>query len=137
MNGYFNNICLLINNNPIDQEIFGRALNEVSPETFYCIATNCQAALEMITIGHFKPDIIFVELDMPGMDGVEFLKRLKSKPLYKDIDVIVHSLRTPSRHLEILEAGAMAIYSKEYDYRGVYNILYLYGLPPLASFHLN
>jgi CheY-like chemotaxis protein len=121
----------------MDQEIFGRALNEVSPETFYCIATNCQSALEMITIDHFKPDIIFVELDMPGMDGVEFLKRLKSKPLYREIDVIVHTFRKPVRQVEILEAGAMAIYSKEYDYEGVYNILYLYGLPPLALFHLN
>lgn len=136
MNG-LNNICLLVNNNPLDQELFGRALNEVSPETFYCIATNCKAALEMITIGHFKPDIIFVELDFPGMDGVEFLKRLKSKPLYKDIDVIVHTFQKPSRHLEILEAGAIAIYPKEYDYEGVYNILYFCGLPPLASFHLN
>ena len=137
MNDYFNNICLLVNNNPFDHEIFGRALNEVSPETFYCIATNCQAALDMITVGHFKPDIIFVELDMPGMDGVEFLKRLKSKPLYKDIEVIVHTSRKSSRHLEILEAGAMAIYSKEYEYEGIYNILYLYCLPPLALFHLN
>jgi CheY-like chemotaxis protein len=137
MNGYFDNICLLVNDNPLDQEIFGRALNDVSPETFYCIATNCHAALEMITVGHFKPDIIFVELDMPGMDGVEFLKRLKSKPLYKDIDVIVHTFQKPLRHLEILEAGAVAIYSKEYDYAGVYNILYFYGLPLLTSFHLN
>jgi hypothetical protein len=43
----------------------------------------------------------------------------------------------PLRHLEILEAGAMAIYSKEYDYEGVYNVLYFYGMPALTSLHLN
>lgn len=91
----------------------------------------------MITIDYFKPDIIFVELDMPDLGGVEFLKRLKGKPRYKGIDVMVYTFRKPERHREILEAGATAIYWKEYDYEGVYNILYLCGLPPLASFRLN
>jgi CheY-like chemotaxis protein len=140
----FNHVCLLISNNLSDQEIFGRALKEVSPETVYCVATNGQEAFDMIAHGHLIPDIIFVELDMPDMNGVEFLTRLKGIPAFKSIPVIVHTkLSKPDKHHEILEAGALAIYSKAYEFEGVSRILYLYGLldlyriPNLALLHLN
>jgi CheY-like chemotaxis protein len=39
-------------------------------------------------------DIIFTDLEMPNMNGFEFIKRVKSSHLYKDIPVIVLSTLT-------------------------------------------
>ncbi len=138
MKNFFNSVCLLVSDNLADFEVFGKALKDVSPETVYCVATNGQEALDMVTDGHLIPDVIFVELNMPNMDGIEFLKRLKRVPLYKSIPVIVHTkLSEQYKHVEILRAGALAIYSKEYSYNGIYNVLSLYCYPELALFQLN
>ena len=138
MKNCFYNICLFVSRDVADIEVFGKALNDVSPETMYCVATSGQEGLDMITKGNFIPDVAFVELDMPHMDGIEFIKRLKNYSLYQSIPVIVHTkLSSQHRHFEILDAGALAIYPKEYDYVGVYNVLSLYCHPQLAVLQLN
>ena len=40
-----------------------------------------------------RPDIILMDLEMPGVDGWEATKRLKSNPRTRDIPVIALSLR--------------------------------------------
>jgi len=41
-----------------------------------------------------KPDLILLDLMMPGMDGTEFLRKLRSDENLKDIPVIVVSVRS-------------------------------------------
>ena len=132
------NICLLVTNDPLDQAIFARALRDVSPNTVCCIAANGVEAMEIMTEEQVVPDFIFVELNMPYMDGIEFLKQVKSKQPLGQIPVIVHSdVPQPDKLPSIKEAGASAIYFKEYEYGGVCNILYLYFLSQLSPLHLN
>ena len=132
------NICLLVTNDPLDQAIFARALRDVSPNTICCIAANGIEAMEIMTEEQVIPDFIFVELNMPYMDGIEFLKQVKSKQPLGQIPVIVHSgVPQPDKLPSIKEAGASAIYFKEYEYGGVCNILYLYFLSQLSPLHLN
>lgn len=46
-------------------------------------------ALRMV--GEQEPDIIFLDLRMPVMDGIEFLKEYQPKKLHKHVKVIVFS----------------------------------------------
>jgi CheY-like chemotaxis protein len=133
-----NNICLLVTQDPLDQAIFARALRDVSPGTVCCIAENGLEAVKIMTEEKVIPDFIFVELNMPIMDGIEFLRKVKTiRPLGK-IPVIVHSgIPEPDKLPSIKEAGASAIYFKEYNYSGVCNVLYLYFLSQLSPLHLN
>jgi len=48
MNRYLCNICLLVNDNPLDHDLFGQAFSDVSPETTCCVATSGQEALALI-----------------------------------------------------------------------------------------
>ncbi len=44
--------------------------------------------------GH-KPDIVITDIDMPDMNGLDFIKNLKNRKDCKDIPVIVLSSLTP------------------------------------------
>ncbi|OGE33196.1 hypothetical protein A3C59_03715 [Candidatus Daviesbacteria bacterium RIFCSPHIGHO2_02_FULL_36_13] len=53
------------------------------------------------------PDLILLDIIMPGMDGMEMLEKLKVNPLSKNIPVILLSnLGDTSKILEGIEAGA-------------------------------
>lgn len=50
------------------------------------IARNGQEALDMVIAT--KPDLIFMDIRMPVMDGIEATKRLKANPEFSDIPII-------------------------------------------------
>lgn len=60
-----------------------------------------------------KPQVIFLDLVMPGMGGFETLRRLKADPLTSDIPVIVYTSKTVSEvEREALASGASAVVQK-------------------------
>jgi CheY-like chemotaxis protein len=52
------------------------------------IAENCLRALELIKQAD-SPDIILLDIKMPGLDGFDFLEKLKSLALSKKIKVVM------------------------------------------------
>ena len=67
--------------------------------------TNGMDALEAIV--SFNPDIILLDVMMPGIDGIEVCKRIKSNPKTQHIPVImVTALDQPEDRIQGLEAGA-------------------------------
>ena len=46
---------------------------------------------KLIAIPFIKPDMIFVDLNMPLVDGRQFLIQIKKNPSFKNIPVIVYS----------------------------------------------
>jgi CheY-like chemotaxis protein len=51
------------------------------------LATSGQMGLDMAK--RIMPDLIFLDVMMPGFDGIETLKRLKADSLLKDIPVVM------------------------------------------------
>jgi len=65
-----------------------RIVNEILRDTYKVkIATNGAKALELAT-GTPAPDLILLDVVMPGMDGYEVCTRLKADPPTRDIPVI-------------------------------------------------
>lgn len=64
-----------------------------------------------------QPDLIITDWEMPGMDGIAFIKKLKEYPTTKDIPVIMCSgVMTSSNSLKVaLEAGAIDFIRKPID----------------------
>ncbi len=76
------------------------------------LAQNGEEAFEIITIK--KPDLIFLDIQLPGMDGVVILKEVKKK--YPDIAVIMISGNaTEEIAKETLEIGAFEYINKPVD----------------------
>ena len=70
-----------------------------------CTAMNGADALEMVE--SFQPDIILLDVMMPGIDGIEVCRRIKSNPQTQHIPVImVTALDQVEDRVRGLEAGA-------------------------------
>ena len=60
--------------------------------TAIALAT-AREALDRLT--ELAPDLILLDLTMPGMDGRQFLRRLRAMPQWKTLPVILTTGRTP------------------------------------------
>ncbi len=61
-----------------------------------------------------NPDawLVFTDLNMPLMDGFEFVKHVRSSGYTKTNVVVVSSLQNAAREKELLQEGAIAVMSK-------------------------
>ena len=77
-----------------DLEIFSTTVQELTA-SINCISLNCAAtALKKIISRELSPELIFVDLNMPGMDGFEFIRKVKKLP---DFNVPIVVLSTSSQ----------------------------------------
>jgi DNA-binding response OmpR family regulator len=83
---------LLIDDDTEDQEIFLDAIKEVDPGVYCAVANDAEAALrqlnEEIVI---RPDIVFIDLNMPKINGKQLLMELKRYEHLRGIPVIMYS----------------------------------------------
>lgn len=75
------------------------------------IAHDGETALQ--SVGGIKPDIIFLDVMLPGMDGIAVCAKLKGDPDLKAIPVVMLTRRTAVKDIdEALRAGAEDYISK-------------------------
>ena len=79
---------LLIDDDIDDQLYFKDAINEISKSLECKIANNGREAIKQINVPP-PPDLIFLDLNMPVMNGYECLSFLKREDLYKNIPVVI------------------------------------------------
>jgi CheY-like chemotaxis protein len=97
----FKNV-LLVEDDKDDQEFFAEMFHEVAPDAAWTITDNGQHALEWLlkSLPH-RPDLIFLDLNMPLIDGFEFLRIIKSGGKYEPFRHIpVMVLSTANNYME-------------------------------------
>ena len=68
-------------------------------------ATNGQLALD--AVAEEKPDLILLDLMMPGIDGFEVIRRLRADPKTADIQIVILSALTSNEDvIKGFEVGA-------------------------------
>ena len=80
---------LLIEDDQIEVIKLKRAIDKLGLEHNILEAQNGEDALEILKIGANLPDIIFLDLNMPKINGLEFLKILKSDQTLRYIPTII------------------------------------------------
>jgi CheY-like chemotaxis protein len=82
---------LIVDDDADDIQIFCDAAYELD-KTIHCFsASNGEAGLELLKNAIVKPDFIFLDLNMPRMNGNQFLVQLKKDPLLQHIPVIIYT----------------------------------------------
>ncbi len=85
-------------------------------------ANDGMAALEQAKNG--KPDIIFLDVMMPGLDGYKVCRMLKYDSEYRDIPIVMLTARASSQDREIgKEAGADMYMTKPFDIEEVLDLI--------------
>jgi len=88
------NRVLVVDDEPEILQLFARMLTMTWPECQILQAMNGRRALQLLRSR--KPDIILLDLIMPGMDGFQMLHEKSLEESIRDIPVIVITSKTPS-----------------------------------------
>src|SRR4051812_35251318 len=81
---HLNKVVLVVDDAPSNI----RAVNEILHNSYRVrVATSGATALKL-AVGSPAPDLILLDIVMPGMDGYEVCARLKENPATRDIPVI-------------------------------------------------
>src|ERR1700748_738161 len=95
---------LVIDDDTDDRELFTEALASVDPVIACDQATDGSEALKRLISREIdQPDIIFLDINMPIMDGWQFLRQLKKEDQYKHIPVIVYTTSSNSKDKRIAD----------------------------------
>ena len=127
---------LLVEDSPVQQALTRRALEDSSLDADLHVVEDGVSALQYLNReGEFadegaspRPDIILLDLNMPRMDGHEFLDRLKSNEKLAQIPVTVLTTSTADSDVTASYArGANAFVTKPAEYDEFVDLLNALG----------
>jgi CheY-like chemotaxis protein len=108
---------LYIDDDTDDLELLGDALQQVCPGVKVTPLLNCEtifATLDAVGI----PDVIVLDMSLPGKSGIDCLKELREHERYSHIPVVMYST-SPWNTDEAKRYGAHILMQKGYSFADV------------------
>jgi CheY-like chemotaxis protein len=128
----------LVEDDEDDQQFFIEAIKEIDESICIYMAKNGREALDQLNNINPLPDVIFMDINMPLMNGFECLTLLRKHVRLKTIPVVI--LTTSNNHAEAEVAralGAIFFLSKPSNFslwkKNIMGVLNLYPLPIIAE----
>lgn len=128
-------ILLLADDDADDVELFHWALAKINEPVECYVAENGLKVFDVLTnLGVTKPDFIFLDINMPKMDGWDCLAKLKGNDLFVEIPVVMYSTSSAKRDIEkAYNLGAALFISKPTELSTLSKILKIIcGNPPAS-----
>ncbi|GIQ61256.1 MULTISPECIES: response regulator [Flavobacterium] len=98
---------LLIEDDVIEVMKFNRVLKSLELNHRIIEADNGEEAVNVLKMKEIIPDIIVLDLNMPKLNGIEFLTILKADDVLKYIPAII--LTTSNNHRDVMECYKIGI----------------------------
>ena len=105
-----NNRVLLIDDDEDDQLFLSEALNELFPNLECISISNGKSALEFIEKNPPPPRYIFLDLNMPYLNGFEFLEEFRKEKGSQNTHVYVYTTSSNKKDKEIAKTFGVADY---------------------------
>jgi CheY-like chemotaxis protein len=120
---------LLVEDNPAEVRLTVEGLKEARIANRLSFVNDGQSALDYLERrGKYRdaprPDLILLDLNLPGLDGRQVLKAIKDHPQFKVIPVvIITSSEAESDIIKSYEAHANCFISKPIDFEGFTKVI--------------
>jgi two-component system cell cycle response regulator DivK len=75
---------LIIDDNPVNMKLIRVLLAGEG----YDVRTASDATEALSALSEFRPGLILMDIQLPGIDGLELTRRLKAQPLTRDIPIL-------------------------------------------------
>lgn len=119
--------ALVIDDSRAIRMILGRTLNRFGYEV--CSAANGREALDMIGQQDLALSVILVDWNMPEMNGLDFVKTIRSNPRYREVPLMMVTTETEIEQMyRALEAGANEYVMKPFTDEVIADKLRLLGV---------
>jgi CheY-like chemotaxis protein len=116
---------LLIDDDEDDQELFLLAIKEIAASVQCTTLTSARTALTQLETRALIADIIFLDLNMPLMNGQQFLSELNKREALSHIPVIVLSTSSNIETINETRAlGAKSFITKPSNFKELKKILF-------------
>lgn len=114
---------LYIDDDQEDREIFQEAISEIGP--YVCnVAVDGKQGIDALENFVVMPDYIFVDVNMPVMNGKQFLEKVKETPRLRSIPVIMYSTTNYAQErIEYFNLGARDVLVKPNTFHDICQLL--------------
>ncbi|MFG4003113.1 response regulator [Flavobacterium aquidurense] len=86
-----NKVILLVDDDDDDCELFVAAIASLNKNIITTISNNALEALNNLKAATVLPDFIFLDMQMPYLNGAEFIHESRKVPELSKIQVVVYS----------------------------------------------
>jgi CheY-like chemotaxis protein len=102
-----------VDDEPDLREVVHLALSLMTQATVYCYESGVQALHQMPSL---HPDLVLLDVMMPGMDGTEVIQRMQGDRLLRTIPVIFMTAKVmPEEVARFRSLGAIGVIAKPFD----------------------
>jgi len=115
---------LLADDDADDRALFREAVSEIDSTLFCHAVNNGDQALRWLEQEIDRPDVIFLDVNMPVVTGWECIAQLKQKRELQHIPVIMYSTTSQKTHVnKALSLGALCLLTKPDSFQRIKEIL--------------
>jgi CheY-like chemotaxis protein len=109
---------LLVDDDHEEAELFTAALKSLDQTIQFVHAEDCVDLLD--SIRKHKPDIVFIDINMPFLNGIECLKAVRSEPEFESLPIIMYSTSNNQKNIiDSFNNNADLYIVKPDSYRGI------------------
>lgn len=107
-----------------DQEVVREGIKALleNSESFHCLADYADAETALIDIPLNRPDIVIMDIQLPGMSGVDCISRLKAQ--FPEMQFLMFTIYEDNENVfEAIQAGASGYLLKSASHASILNSL--------------
>ena len=113
---------LLVDDDVDEYDLFNTALKQVNEDYYLIHVTSCNDLAS--TIRTHNPELVFLDINMPGMSGIECLKSIRADKKFESLPIMIYS--TSNNRMNIQQAfdnKANYYIVKPYSIKGIIKAL--------------
>jgi CheY-like chemotaxis protein len=111
---------LVVDDNPMNV----RLLNVLLKNAGYVVHSAYDALEALDSLATFTPELILVDLQLPGMDGLELVRRFRAHPVTRDLPIVaVTAYAMKGDDQKAFDAGCDGYVTKPIDTRAFLGVV--------------